>query len=210
VFVKNYMSTYPLTVSPDTSVIEAMKIMRTHKIRKLPVTKGRELVGLVTEQDLLRVSPSPATTLSVFEQDHLLSKLPVKQAMVNRPVTIEPEATIEEAALLMREHKVSCLPVLENGELVGIITQTDIFDALLRIFGVRRAGRRILLEAEDRIGALWEITGEVKDAGINIVSALTEEKGEGKAAVLIRVQADNVEGLVQRLEQKGYKIINVR
>ena len=108
-FVGRYMTANPLTVPENMPVQEAEEIMRKHKIRRLPVVKGEKLVGIVTEIDLLRVSPSSATSLSMFELNYLLSRLQVKEAMTKNPRTISPEATIEEAALIMRENNVGAL-----------------------------------------------------------------------------------------------------
>ncbi|MEW8960099.1 MAG: CBS domain-containing protein, partial [Moorella sp. (in: firmicutes)] len=97
-FVRDHMSPNPITVTKETSVLDALEIMKKHKIRRLPVVHNGRLVGLVTERDILRVSPSPASTLSAFEVNYLVAKMTVKDAMIKRPITVPPEMTIEEAA----------------------------------------------------------------------------------------------------------------
>jgi len=124
------MTSNPYTISPDATIAEALDIMRSHKVRRLPVVKSGKLVGIVTEREMLEVSPSKATTLSVFELNYLLAKTKVSAVMTKDVITISPDALLEEAALLMRDNTVGALPVVENGKLVGIITETNIFDAL--------------------------------------------------------------------------------
>ena len=152
------MTKNPVTVSEDTPVLEAGEIMRKQGFSRLPVTRGGKLVGIVTDRDMIRVSPSPATTLSVFEVNYLLSKLTLKDVMTKDPMTVAPEATLEEAAVLMRDNEVGALPVVEHGKLLGIITESDVFDAFISLMGLREASSRVTLDIEDRVGVLAEIT----------------------------------------------------
>ena len=127
-FVADRMTKNPVTISPETSVSHAHELMRNKKFRRLPVVEGEKLVGWVTERDLREVSPSSATTLSVYEMNYLLSKLKIADVMQKDLVTVPVDAAVEEAALLMYRHKIGGMPVLDgNQHLVGIITETDFF-----------------------------------------------------------------------------------
>jgi len=208
-FVRDHMTPNPITVTKETTVLEALEIMKKNKIRRLPVLQEGRLVGLITERDILRVSPSPASTLSVFEVNYLVAKMKVRDAMIKRPVTVPPEMTIEEAALLMREHKIDNLLVMENDTLVGIITQTDLFDSMIKLFGLRRPGIRVTLEVEDRIGVLANIAQIVKQAGINIINVANRHKDDIHTFVVLRLETDDASNLLPLLEAQGYRVIHV-
>ena len=209
-FVGRYMTANPLTVPENMPVQEAEEIMRKHKIRRLPVVKGEKLVGIVTEIDLLRVSPSSATSLSMFELNYLLSRLQVKEAMTKNPRTISPEATIEEAALIMRENNVGALPVVENGKLVGIITESDIFDAYIDLMGLRKTGTRVVIDVENRLGVLAEVTEVIKAHGVNIISLACQAREDGVSGeVVLRLDTQNPKSLLADLEKRGYRVVHV-
>lgn len=207
-FIRDHMTPNPITVTKETTVLEALEIMKKNKIRRLPVLQEGRLVGLITERDILRVSPSPASTLSVFEVNYLVAKMKVKDAMIKRPVTVPPDMTIEEAALLMREHKIDNLLVMEDEKLVGIITQTDLFDSMIKLFGLRRPGIRVTLEVEDRVGVLANIAQIVKEAGINIINVANRQKDEFRTYVVLRLATDDVSNLLPLLEAQGYHIVH--
>lgn len=208
-FVGRYMTANPLTVPETMPVQEAEELMRKHKIRRLPVVSGDKLVGIVTEIDILRVTPSSATSLSVFELNYLLSRLQVKEAMTKNPRTISPEATIEEAALIMRENNVGALPVVENGKLVGIITESDIFDAFIDLMGLRKTGTRVVIDVENRLGVLAEVTEIIKAHGVNIISLACQCKEETSGEVVLRLDTQNPKSLLADLEKRGYRVVHV-
>lgn len=209
-FVRNRMTANPVCITPDTPIPEALELMKKRKIRRLPVTEGQKLVGIVTQLDLMRVSPSPATSLSIFEIHYLISRMAVKEAMTKDPATISPDATIEEAALLMRERGIGGLPVVENGKVVGIITETDIFDSFIELLGIRRAGLRLTVQAEDKPGVLAEITQVIKEKGVNIISLAIFPLPEGnKAHVVLRLKTEAEKPLLAELERHGFKVIHV-
>lgn len=208
-FVKDSMSTNPITITPATPILEALSIMKKNKIRQLPVAENNKLAGLVTERELLTVSPSPASTLSIYEMNYLLSKMVVKDVMVRNPVTVGPSTTIEEAALMMRENKLGSLLVTEGGKLLGIITQTDVFDQLISIFGLRKAGSRIVVETEDKVGVLADIVDEVRNLGLNLLGVAINDKSDQKVQIMIRISTANPQELVEKLKQKGFLVTNV-
>ena len=123
--VRNWMTPNPITITPQTTLPEAHRLMDKYFVRRLPVINKGKLVGIVTRGDIREAQASTATTLSVYELNYLLDQIPAKEFMAYKPITIAPDATIAEAARLMLQYKVGGLPVVENGELVGIITETD-------------------------------------------------------------------------------------
>ncbi len=210
-FVKDKMSVDLVTVSPETNVLEALELMRENKIRRLPVVENGKLKGMVTQLDLLRISPSPATSLSVFELNYLLSKMMVKEAMTSDPIVVAADATVEEAALIMRDHQVGGLPVVQDDKLVGIITETNIFDAFIESMGLRRAGIRLSIEVPDHPGVLAKITQIIYQFKANIISLATfAGVREGEAQIIVRIaELDSVEELISELEKQGYQVFHV-
>jgi len=208
-FVREHMTTSPISVSQGMPILEALNLMKKQKIRHLPVVEKDRLIGLVSERTLLTVSPSPATTLSVFEINYLMSKMVIKEVMIKQPIVISPAASIEEAALLMREHKIGCLPVVEDDRLVGIITQTDVFEAMIKIFGLRRAGTRLVVETGDRVGALADILSVVREHKMNVIGVACLEKDDRKFEIMLRLSTVEPEPLVEDLKKQGYNIVSV-
>ncbi|MFZ5590415.1 MAG: CBS and ACT domain-containing protein [Bacillota bacterium] len=209
-FVRNCMTPNPITIKPDTPIFEALNIMKKNNIRQLPVVdKAGKLLGIVTEREILTVSPSPASTLSIYEMNYLLSKMQVKDIMNRQLVTVSPELNIEDAALIMRDKKIGSLLVIQEGALVGIITQTDIFDAMLKAFGIRKAGTRIVIETEDRVGALAELLQIVKEHRINVIGVASLEKSDRIVQIMLRLSTADASELVNDIKQKGFQVIAV-
>lgn len=205
-FVRDYMTKSPITINKKTPVFEALEIMKKHKIRQLPVVLEGKLAGLVTEKELLTVSPSPATSLSIYEMNYLLAKMTVAEAMVKNPLTVTPNTTIEEAALLMREHKIGSVPVLEGEKLVGVITVTDIFDALAKFFGYGKAGTRLVIESKDRIGLLADVTQVIKDFNVTIKGIICVPKDNETIEMMLRLGTIDSAPLVAAMESRGLKV----
>lgn len=163
--------TYPvISVSPDLPISEALALMRKEHIRRTPVTEGKKVVGIVAIEDLLNASPSPATTLSVFEMTYLLSKITVKDVMSKNVLTITEDMPIEEAARIMADNKIGGLPVLRGDELVGIITETDLFKILLELMGARERGVRVSVLIANVSGKLASLASAVAGKGGNIIA----------------------------------------
>jgi acetoin utilization protein AcuB len=164
--VKFRMTKYPLTIGPEESLSDAHKYMHDEKIRHLPVVRSDEkMVGLIAEDDLLKAEPSSATALSVWEIHYLLMEVKVKAVMVKDVITTTEDTPIEEAAHLMLENKIGCLPVMRDDKLVGIITESDIFRTFMELFAAREKGLRITLECPNKAGELAKITKAVADEG---------------------------------------------
>lgn len=208
-FVRERMTVNPLTVTENTPVFEAGELLRKNNIARLPVIKDGKLVGIITQEDLLKVSPSQATTLSVWELNYVLSKIQVKDGMTKNPVTISPDATLEEAAMLMRDKKVGALPVVEDGKLIGIITESDIFDAFLDLMGLKRTGTRLTIDLEDRIGAIADLTEIIKTQGINIISMALFHGHGNQGQLVLRLDSNRSDQLVKEIQSKGFKVVHV-
>jgi acetoin utilization protein AcuB len=207
--VKGWMNTNVVTVPKNMAMAKASTVMREKRIRTLPVVnkKGR-LVGIVTDRDLKKASPSIATDLNVHELNYLISKVKVKDIMTTDLVIVKPDETIELAAILMLDNKISSLPVIsENDSLVGIITQTDIFKVLVYMTGIRDGGIQFAFSLEDRPGSVKEVANEIEIFGARIVSTLsTRQNAElGRNNVYMRIHPfprARMEKLVKALERK--------
>lgn len=203
--VRNVMTSNPFTITPGTTIAEALGIMREKGIRRLPVMKGDKLVGIITKRRLLEVSPSPATTLSVFEMNYLLARTVVKDIMTKDVLTVSPDALLEQAAVIMADSNIGGLPVMEKGKLVGIITEKDIFQSFVEILGFRDPGSRICVDyGDDRPGVLASISTLMAGMGINI-SHIAIYKNE----IIFRVNTNNVESLVQKLKDNGFAVTSI-
>ncbi|ODA40158.1 CBS and ACT domain-containing protein [Desulfosporosinus sp. BG] len=205
-YVRQFMTSQVFTVSPDESIAETMVLMREKKINKLPVMDKGKLVGFVTDGDLREVSPSPATTLSIFELNYLIAKTPIREVAVKKVMTCQPDTQIEDAALLMREHRISGLPVLDQGKLVGIITATDILDAFLDIMGFRSPGQRVVIETKDETGVLLDLAVTIKQFDVNIASFAVYHLRDNQVQILARLQGEQVAEVKASLKEKGYQV----
>lgn len=209
--VKDCMTHSPLTILPETTHRQAAELMREHKVHHLPVVdKSGRLVGIVVEEDLLAAQPSPATTLSIYEIHGLLSKLQVREIM-SRPVhTTTPDCPLEEAARLMLDEDIGCLPVVANDQVVGIITDTDIFRALVTMLGGGQSGARFTVQVADRPGILARLAQIVADAGGNIVSVTTWRDAQGTAYITIKEQGANFARLKPELEALDAELMDLQ
>lgn len=207
-YVKNRMTRNPYTITADAPVTDAVALMKEKNLKRVPVVEGEKVVGILTQSDIQKVSPTKATSLSVFEINYLLSKTTVKDAMTRKPVTIEADSLLEEAAVIMRQNRIGTLPVVENGKLTGIITESDIFDAFIDLLGFRSVGSRITVEAKDAPGALADIAEIFKSFNVNITH-IAAYRGEGTSDVVIRSDAVDTAGIENKLMESGYKIKHV-
>ena len=205
-YVQQFMTSQVFTVTPSESIFKAVNLMQTKKINRLPVVNGGKLVGIVTDGDLRAASASPATTLSKFEMNELLSKISIKDVAVKKVITCTPDALIEDAALIMRENKVGALPVMENDKLVGIITHNNILDAFLDIMGARSPGKRIVIEVRDEMGIFNEVTSVTKKLEVDITSLAVYHLSNRKVQILCRLDGEKSEEAVEVLVQRGFNI----
>jgi acetoin utilization protein AcuB len=187
--VTNWMSKNVITINEDDSMQEAMKLMKQHSIRMLPVLKDGRLVGVLTDRDLKRASASDATTLDVHEMLYLITKIKVKSIMSKNPIAVAPDLTVEETAEILLNNKISGAPVVdEKGKIVGTITQTDLFRVLISLTGVGKRGIQFAFQVEDRPGSIKTLADPIRTHGGRMVSILTsyDNVPEGFRKVYIR------------------------
>ena len=204
--VKDRMTLNPYTVTPETPLQDAFAIMRDHNFRRLPVVKLGKIVGMVTERELHRVTPSDATTLSVFELNYLLSKMTVADAMTKNPVTIQDTQQLEDAAILMRKHDIGELPVLRDKRLVGIITETDIFDSFIDMLGARHTGTRLCVVVPNEPGVGADVFTIISKFEVNIQHMVLNNTRQG-AELTFKLDTDDASDIKRALTAKGYKIV---
>jgi acetoin utilization protein AcuB len=208
--VKHRMTPNPITITPDTKVPDALKLTREKEINYLPVVdKRKKLIGIVSRNDLMQAAPSKATTLSVFEANYLLAHLEVREIM-NEPITVLEDVPLEEAARLMIQKGIGCLPAMRGKELVGIITETDIFKAFVEILGGGDPVLRITMRSPDRPGELARLTGVIAELGGNLHSVAAFE-GEDPEHVYFTFRLEGVDEktLVPALEGMGEEVVHV-
>ncbi len=212
-FMREKIQRNPITISPEASFFEARNLIHEKGIRHLPVIdKNNHLVGIVTDSDIREAAPSDATLLSVQELNYLLGKLKVSAFMTPKQklITITPDTLIEEAAQLMHDNKIGCLPVLEKEKLYGIFTETDALDHLVDIFGLKQKGTRLTIALEDKPGAMLGILEMFKKHNINIISIVTPSfMVEGKRIAAIRIKTEDYKDVVKDLEKAGYDVLSI-
>ena len=209
-YVGRVMNTFLVTVPPDTNIIKAKDIIAEKKINHLLVVdKNENLLGIVSDRDVKQSWASPATTLSVHELNYLLTQLTVEMIMKKKLITISPGTTIETAALIMQENRISALPVMEAEKLVGIITTTDVLEVLLRAIGVDEGSGRFIVLVKDRIGVVAEVSKLLQEQQISIKSLVTwpEKNFPGIYQLIMRVAAEDGDKAVSVLTQGGFKVL---
>lgn len=169
-FVGERMSRPVISVSPDSPINDVLAMFRREHIRRAPVMKDAKLVGIVTETDLLNASPSSVTTLSIWEMNYLISKVKVKDVMSKKVITVESDTPIEEAARIMADKKIGGVPVVNEGKVVGIITETDLFKIFLELMGARQKAMRVTATIADKPGQLEKLTKAIAQNGGNFIS----------------------------------------
>ena len=206
--VGNWMTKDVISVDVNDSMQDAAKLIRKHKIKRLPVMENGKLVGIVTDRDIKRASASDVTTLEIHELLFLISEIKISDIMTKNPITIPSDYTIDEAAQILLEHKLSGAPVVDDrGQIVGIITQTDIFKVLVLFTGVKKAGIQFAFQLEDRPGSIKEVSDIMRNYGCLLVSILSgQDVQAGYRRVYIRVRdcdKERLEELKERLRAKA-------
>ena len=210
--VRERMTQTPVTTTPDTSVTEALRLMREKKVRRLPVVdhKGR-LAGIVSDKDLLCASPSPATSLSVWEMNYLLSRLKVEEVMTRKVITVSEDTPLEEAARIMADSKIGGLPVMRDDRLVGIVTETDLFKIFIELLGARQPGVRVTAFIPSAKGTLAKITNAIFGVGGDIVAFGQSMDASGtRWEVTLKVQDVSRDKLIEAIKPVVDRILDVR
>jgi len=206
--VSDFMTKKVVTVTPSTPVFDAIDLMKANGIHRLPVLEGNHLVGLITEGVIQAALPSKATTLSVYELNYLINKTKVEDIMIKDVLTIQPNALLEDAIAKMRANSIAVLPVMDEGNLVGIITNNDIFDAFLKITGYHEGGTRISVNiAKDRSGVIADLAKILADHEMSISTIVVNRKVDG-TIVEFQVVSKQVAEIRQLFEQAGYQVVD--
>ncbi len=209
-YVGRIMHTQLITVSPTTSLEEANILIRKKRIDHLPVINDSgKLVGILSDRDLKQYWASPATTLSTHELNYLLQQVIVEMIMITPVITIPPSTTIERAALIMQENDINALPVVENDDLVGIITSTDVMGVLLSAIGISDDSVRLGVMVKDTIGTLAKVSALLSEEEVNIQSLFSwpEKNYSGVHQLVMRIPKGDGQKAVEALTKAGYKVI---
>jgi acetoin utilization protein AcuB len=207
--VKNWMSQPVITVEAGESMLNAVNLLKQHDIRMLPVLNKGKLVGIVTDSDLKEASASDATTLEVHELLYLISKIKVEEVMTKDPITVPADNTVEEVAEILLKNKISGVPVTDqDGQVVGTITETDLFRVLIALTGVAKGGIMFAFTLEDRPGSIKEVTDVIRGYGGRLASILSsyERVPTGYRKVYIRmygVDREKMPELKEKLKAKA-------
>lgn len=209
-YIDSIMHTDLITIAPEATLTEARNLIEKKKIDHLLVVNAKKkLVGLVSDRDLKQYWASPATSLSAHELNYLLEKVVVSMVMVKTVVTVPVSTTIERAAYIMQQHRISALPVMDGDELVGIITSTDVMGVLLQAIGISSESVRLTILVRDTIGRLAEVADALRDRNINIQSLFCwpESRYPGITQMVLRVAAQDCEPASVALNGKGFKVM---
>jgi acetoin utilization protein AcuB len=211
-FVNERMSHPVISIRPDLTIQDALALMKEEGIRRLPVVDNKgKLTGIVSEQDLLQASPSDATSLSVWELNYLISKITVDEIMNKDVITIDETTPVEEAARIMADNKIGGMPVMKDGEMVGIITETDLFKLFLELLGAREQGVRVTALIKDQPGELEKVTRAIHAGNGNIV-AIVQALGHSSEnrVITMKVQGMQLEPLKKSIEPEVEQLIDIR
>ncbi|AUT05470.1 MULTISPECIES: CBS domain-containing protein [Streptococcus] len=208
--VKDYMTKNVVTITPDTRVAKAADLLREEDLRRLPVVENGHLVGLVTAETMADATPSKATSLSIYEMNYLLNKTKIKDIMIKKVITVEPNASLEDAIYLMLTHKVGVLPVLDGEELVGIITDRDVYKAFLHISGYGLEGIRVVINTDNAVGILARVASTISEENLNIRRTVVDTRANGKTVVELQIDGDiSPEILKEKLHNTGVEVESV-
>lgn len=208
--VKDYMTKEFISISPEESVAHAADLMRDKGLRRLPVIEKGQLVGLVTEGTMADASPSKATSLSIYEMNYLLNKTKIRDIMIRQVVTVEPDASLEDAIYEMMTYKVGVLPVVQNNQVVGIITDRDVFKAFLEVSGYGVEGIRVVLLADNAVGVLAKIADCLSQENLNIRRTVVANRSNGKTVIEMQLDGTTAsQWLSERLAAAGITVESV-
>jgi acetoin utilization protein AcuB len=209
------MTSQPLAVvTPDTPVIEAQQLMQEHNIRHVPVvTEHHNLVGLLTRETLLQAVPWSTASLSALETQYILSKITAGKVMIHDVITVTEDVAVEEAARIMVDHKIGCLPVLRGGALVGIITDIDLLSTTMEMLGARQPGLRLSVTVPNRVGEMARLAAAIAAIGgnLNAFGSWERRQAPGRLGVILKVTRVSKEQLVAAVEKLAdVEILSVR
>jgi len=208
--VKDFMTRKVVYISPNTTIAHAADMMREQKLHRLPVIENDQLVGLVTEGTIAEASPSKATSLSIYEMNYLLNKTKVGDVMIHDVVTISQFASLEDATYLMLKNKIGILPVVDNEQLYGVITDRDIFKAFLEVSGYGEEGVRLRFVTENKVGVLEQIIRLLVEENLNISNTVNIPRKDGKVVIEVQL-AGNIDTalLKKKFEEHAIELAEI-
>lgn len=206
--INEFMTKNVIIASPETKILDAQKIMIEKKIRKLPVVDKGRLVGIVTERDLFENTPSRMNPLGAQQLHYILSRMKVKDVMRKHPVTVSPNTPFEDALRIGQEKKIASFPVVENGKLVGIITESDIVRFLINALGIGKEGSRITITGlEKELSQLEKIISIVNQNKTTILSMLVlPRQKKADWMVALRLNTNSPKKVIQHLKKEGFNV----
>ena len=205
--VRKKLNTKVITLTKDERAAVAKEILAENNIRHLPVVAGKRLIGLVTNMDIRKAEASPVPALGSHELKYLLDEITVREIMTRNVITISPDISVEEAATLLHDNKIGCLPVVENGALVGMLTESDVMEILIEVMGMKEKGSRMEILVDDKPGALADLTRIIKEHNVNIISVVTDVADElGKRVVVFKLKTFYFEPIKKALEAGGFPV----
>lgn len=208
--VKDFMTRKVVYISPDTTIAHAADMMREQKLHRLPVIENDQLVGLVTEGTIAEASPSKATSLSIYEMNYLLNKTKVGDVMIRDVITISQFASLEDATYLMLKNKIGILPVVDNEQLYGVITDRDIFKAFLEVSGYGEEGVRLRFVTENKVGVLEQIIHLLVEENLNISNTVNIPRKDGKVVIEVQLAGDiDMELLKKKFEEHAIELAEI-
>ncbi|MBZ6526971.1 CBS domain-containing protein [Aerococcaceae bacterium DSM 111021] len=209
-YVKDYMTTELITITPQTSVTEAQDLLRKHDINRLPVLKNNKLVGMVTKDLINRNLPSNATSLSRNEINYLLEKTSAEDIMAKKLFSVNPDTLLDQAATTMAENNLGVLVVLAEDNLVGVITDKDIFKAFVDISGSREPGTTLVVELpKDQEGVIEEIGDALVESENNLTHMIVYYHVQNAIRIVMSVNSNKIDELVKSIENRGYVVKSV-
>jgi acetoin utilization protein AcuB len=208
------MTKSPIVIDEYTSIMKANQLMKENGIRRIPVVKNNKIVGIVSDRDIKEAAPSKATSLDVHELYYLLSEIKIKDIMTSNPITIKDIDSVEKAAVIMLENKISGLPVIDSeSNVIGMITQTDVFKVMISITGIYRGPIQVAVELEDKHGETPDMLNKIRAFGARLVSVLTsyEHVTPGRKEVYVRLRDMDDESIAKLSEElkKCYKVLYI-
>lgn len=206
--IKEMMTKNPITVTPETLVLQAQKIMKEKKIRRLPVVDKGKLVGIVTKHDLLEAFPLIKGSASIFDLNYELSQMKVKEVMKKNPIALNPYTPVEDALRIGQEEKIGSFPIVEDGKLVGIATESDIVRFLIRSLGIGEEGSRItIMDLGDSFGELEKILSITRQHEVPLLNMILFPKNrKGNWIMALRLDTKNPKPVIQSLKKEGFNV----
>lgn len=207
--VKDYMTKDVICTEKDATISEVLEIMKEHNIHRLPVVENQKLIGLITE-GMIATSHSAATSLSIYELNYLLSKTTVNTVMIKNVISMNEDELMESCAETMRTHDIGCVPIVDNeNNVVGIVTQNDVFGCFLSVLGWKDKGVRITIAVKDEMGAIGKLSDIFVEQKVNISHIGVYSFKDCVANMVVRCDAQDSNALKQALEAKGYQVLEI-